>query len=120
MLKQHLKSFGLKSAGVKTAAVLTLLFAATPMLAHSAELTKTRYTVKFEKKLASTDAGIEKIYAMLESKAKRACRTTGTVDVEGKPMTKSECIADMMAQMVESAKLEPVTAYHVSKLAEAK
>jgi len=120
MLKQHLKTFGPKSAGVKTAAVLTLLFAATPMLAHSAEVTKTRYAVKFEKKLASTDAGVEKIYAMFEAKAKRACRTTGTVDVEGNRLSKSECAADLVAQMVKSTKLEPVKAYHAAKLAEVK
>jgi UrcA family protein len=120
MLKQHLKSFGLKSAGVKTAAALTLMLGATPMLAHSADVTKTRYAVKFEKKLASTDAGVEKIYAMFESKAKRACSSPGSVDADGNRLSKSECVADLVAQMVESAKLEPVKAYHVAKLAEAK
>lgn len=120
MLKQHLKTFGTKSAGVKTAAAVALLLGATPMLAHSAEITKTRFSVKFEKKLASTDAGVEKIYTMIESKAKRACRVPSVINAEGKPLSKDGCFADLVTQMIESTDLPPLKAYHVAKLAEKK
>lgn len=115
MLKQHLKTLGLKSASVKTAAALTLLCVATPMLAHSADVTKTRYNVKFDKALISSDAGVEKVYKMFERKAKRACNVAGSVDDNGKPLSKKECTADLVAQLVESADLAPVTAYHLAK-----
>lgn len=117
MLKQHLKSFGLKSASVKTAAALTLLFVATPMLAHSAEIKKTRYTVKFEKSILTSESGVEKVYKLFQSKAKRACRSSGTVSDMYKPLSKKECIADMVTQLVESADLAPISAYHAEKLA---
>lgn len=115
MLKQHLKTFGAKSAGVKTAAVLTLLFAATPMIAHSGNIVTKTYSVKFEKSLTESEAGIQKVYKLIENKAAKACRLDYGVDSAGNPMSRRECVANMVEQLVESANIEAVKAYHTAQ-----
>ena len=56
---------------------------------------------------------ISKIYAMMEAKAEKACRFGAAVDDNGNEMSKSECVSDMVEQLVESADIDAVTAYHL-------
>lgn len=116
MLTQQKNTFRAKSVAVKSIAAAALLFAATPAIA---QVTTTAYNVRFSKSLTETQTGVEKIYAMFEKKAEKACRAGKAVDDKGYTMSKSECVEDMVAQFVESSDLAPVRAYHLAKLEEA-
>ncbi len=120
MLIDHTQSFDLKSIAVKTAATFAMLVVSIPMMAQATDITTTRYTVRFDKSLTQSKTGVEKVYAMIEKKAKKACRENPGIDADGKWMTRDECLSDMITQFVESADLAPVTTYHKVKMAEAK
>ena len=86
----------------------------------SPSIKTSEYTAKFKVSDLKTKDGIAAVYAMLEKKAAKACAIGRNVDSEGNLISKQACAADLTAQFISSADLEPLKQYHLMKGAAAK
>lgn len=122
MLTQHLKYVTLKLSSVKlltAAAMMSATISFVPMTAQASpgweNIVQTKYSVKFERALFESEAGLRQVYTTLQKKAEKACKTGRAVSLEGDIISKSECVSDLVDQFVESAGVTTLTAYHMEQ-----
>lgn len=122
MLTQHFKYLTPKSRSVKfmTATAIALAaMTATPMAAQASpdfeSIKTTEYSVKFNRAMLESDAGIQQVYLALQKKAKKACKIGKSISDDGDFLSKEACVNDMLNQFVRSADISTLTAYHMDK-----
>jgi len=85
----------------------------TPTLASAKSLIENVevVSVAFPTSLTKTDAGIEKVYAMLETKAAAACKNEDKIRYSAYDSV-AHCVSSLMNQFVEDADMSELTRLH--------
>ena len=109
MLTQHYKYLTPKLRSVKFMTATAIALAAmttTPMAAQASpdleSIKTTEYSVKFNRAMLESDAGVQQVYFALQKKAKKACKIGDAVDDDGEILSKEACADDMLNQFVRS------------------
>ena len=118
MLTQHSNYVPPKRRSVKLLASIMALATVTaaPMTAQASpgldNIVTTKYSVKFDRAMFTSEDGLQQAYTTLVKKAEKACKTGIAVDDEGAHLSKAECVSDLLDQFVENADVTVLTAYH--------